>query len=78
MSFYVCRSIRSYRCSFKSSAKVQLFYEIVKGLTKNVNVRTETCPKICQLEFRATKIAMALLTAEPNWQCSQQLSNVES
>ena len=36
-------------------------------------VRTETCPKICQLEFRATKIAMALLAAEPNWQCSQAL-----
>ena len=27
-------------------------------------VRTETCPKICQLEFRATKIAMALLADE--------------
>ena len=37
------------------------------------SVRTETCPKICQLEFRATKIAMALLAAEPNWQCSQAL-----
>ena len=34
---------------------------------------TETCLKICQLEFRATKIAMALLAAEPNWQCSQAL-----
>ena len=37
------------------------------------SVRTETCLKICQLEFRATKIAMALLAAEPNWQCSQAL-----
>ena len=34
---------------------------------------TETCLKICQLEFRATKIAKALLAAEPNWQCSQAL-----
>ena len=34
---------------------------------------TETCLKICQLEFRATKNAMALLAAEPNWQCSQAL-----
>lgn len=34
---------------------------------------TETCLKICQLEFRATKIAMALLADEPNWQCSQAL-----
>ena len=29
------------------------------------SVRTETCPKICQLEFRATKIAKALLADEP-------------
>ena len=34
---------------------------------------TETCLKICQLEFRATKIAKALLADEPNWQCSQAL-----
>ena len=27
--------------------------------------RTETCPMICQLEFRATKIAKALLADEP-------------
>ena len=37
------------------------------------SVRTETCPKICQLEFRATKIGKALLADEPNWQCSQAL-----
>ena len=37
------------------------------------SVRTETCPKICQLEFRATKIAKALLADEPNWQCSRAL-----
>ena len=37
------------------------------------SARTETCPKICQLEFRATKIAEALLADEPNWQCSQAL-----
>ena len=36
-------------------------------------VETEIGLKICQLEFRATKIAMALLAAEPNWQCSQAL-----
>lgn len=38
-----------------------------------MSVRTETCPKICQLEFRATKIAKALLADETNWQCSQAL-----
>ena len=37
------------------------------------SVRIETCVQICQLEFRATKIAMALLADEPNWQCSQAL-----
>ena len=34
---------------------------------------TETCLKICQLEFRATKIAKALLADETNWQCSRAL-----
>ena len=37
------------------------------------SVRIETCVQICQLEFRATKIAKALLADEPNWQCSQAL-----
>ena len=36
-------------------------------------VETEICLKICQLEFRATNIAMALLADEPNWQCSLAL-----
>ena len=42
-------------------------------VVRTVPVETETCLKICQLEFRATKIAKALLAAEPNWQCSQAL-----
>ena len=37
------------------------------------SVSIETCVQICQLEFRATKIAMVLLADEPNWQCSQAL-----
>ena len=42
-------------------------------VVQTMPVGIETCLKICQLEFRATKIAMALLAAEPNWQCSQAL-----
>ncbi len=33
-------------------------------VVQTVPVETETCLKICQLEFRATKIAMALLADE--------------
>ena len=40
-------------------------------VVQTMPVEAETCLKICQLEFRATKIAMALLADEPNWQCSQ-------
>ena len=42
-------------------------------VVQTMPVEIGTCLKICQLEFRATKIAMALLAAEPNWQCSQAL-----
>ena len=42
-------------------------------VVQTMPVETETCLRICQLEFRATKIAMALLADEPNWQCSQAL-----
>ena len=42
-------------------------------VVQTMPVETETCLKICQLEFRATKIAMALLATEPNWQCSLAL-----
>ena len=42
-------------------------------VVQTMPVEIETCLKICQLEFRATKIAMALLAAEPDWQCSQAL-----
>jgi len=42
-------------------------------VVQTMPVETETCLKICQLEFRATKIAEALLAAEPDWQCSQAL-----
>jgi len=42
-------------------------------VVQTMPVEAEMCLKICQLEFRATKIAMALLAAEPNWQCSQAL-----
>ena len=42
-------------------------------VVQTMPVETETCLKICQLEFRATKIAKALLADEPNWQCSQAL-----
>ncbi len=42
-------------------------------VVQTMPVETETCLKICQLEFRATKIAKALLADEPNWQCSRAL-----
>ena len=42
-------------------------------VVRTVPIETETCLKICQLEFRATKIAKALLADEPNWQCSRAL-----
>ena len=42
-------------------------------VVQTMPVETETCLRICQLEFRATKIAKALLADEPNWQCSQAL-----
>ena len=42
-------------------------------VVQTMPVENETCLKICQLEFRATKIAEALLADEPNWQCSQAL-----
>jgi len=42
-------------------------------VVQTMPVETETCLKICQLEFRATKIAKALLADEPNWQCTRAL-----